>query len=556
MSVPNTFATSTTAIPLVNLDANFQYYDNAYQITSTSISFTGAVTLAAGTANGVPYLNGSKVLTTGSALTFNGANSLTLTASSGTSEIRSYSSAAGSTAALSARNADRFWQLSAQPGGNWMLYDATGSQVTQSVAPGASGYSAWYQNGSEQMRLTSTGLGIGTSSPGARVDVRGTTSDIGFRYAELTTGNTNQIWLGSVSGASYIDATAGVGSPVLQLRTSGITKATLDSSGNLGLGVTPSAWNSLERAIQVGLSGALYNNTNFGQTTLSNNSFRNTAGNDIYLFSLGASKYVQNNGGQHIWYTAPSGTAGNAISFTQAMTLNASGNLLVGGTATGARIHSQVTDGTFPFGASGTTKGIRFETNSLNARIVGVDSTLNSSYQPLMLGGSELIFASNGVTERARLNASGNLGLGVTPSAWQSSFRALQIGDNSSLWGRSGVFQTGIGQNSYFDATNGYSYINTGGAAYYLQDVNAHKWFTAPSGTAGNAISFTQALTLSAVGNLLLGGTSDPTSAAKAIVIYNGTAPTGNIAGGTLYVEGGALKYRGSSGTVTTLAAA
>ena len=31
-----------------------------------------------------------------------------------------------------------------------------------------------------------------------------------------------------------------------------------------------------------------------------------------------------------MWRTAPSGTAGTAISFTQAMTLNASGNLLVG----------------------------------------------------------------------------------------------------------------------------------------------------------------------------------------------------------------------------------
>ena len=81
------------------------------------------------------------------------------------------------------------------------------------------------------------------------------------------------------------------------------------------------------------------------------------------------------------------------------------------------------------------------------------------------------------------------------------------------------------------------------------------------AGTAGStdAVQFSgsapaSALTLSAVGNLLLGGTADPTSAAKAIVIYNGTAPTGNIAGGTLYVEAGALKYRGSSGTVTTLA--
>jgi hypothetical protein len=37
--------------------------------------------------------------------------------------------------------------------------------------------------------------------------------------------------------------------------------------------------------------------------------------------------------GLHKWFNAPSGTAGNAITFTQAMTLDASGNLLVGTTA-------------------------------------------------------------------------------------------------------------------------------------------------------------------------------------------------------------------------------
>jgi len=41
--------------------------------------------------------------------------------------------------------------------------------------------------------------------------------------------------------------------------------------------------------------------------------------------------------GSHIWYNAAAGTAGNAISFTQAMTLDSSGNLLVGTTSgTGA----------------------------------------------------------------------------------------------------------------------------------------------------------------------------------------------------------------------------
>jgi len=41
---------------------------------SQAVSFTNAPTVTGGTANGVAYLNGSKVLTTGSALVFNGSN--------------------------------------------------------------------------------------------------------------------------------------------------------------------------------------------------------------------------------------------------------------------------------------------------------------------------------------------------------------------------------------------------------------------------------------------------------------------------------------------------
>ena len=56
--------------------------------------------------------------------------------------------------------------------------------------------------------------------------------------------------------------------------------------------------------------------------------------------------------------------------------------------------------------------------------------------------------------------------------------------------------------------------------------------------------------------NLMIGVSTAGASAAKTLQIANGTAPTGNIAGGQLYVESGVLKYRGSSGTVTVLGAA
>ena len=57
--------------------------------------------------------------------------------------------------------------------------------------------------------------------------------------------------------------------------------------------------------------------------------------------------------------------------------------------------------------------------------------------------------------------------------------------------------------------------------------------------------------------NLGIGVTSFGTSAVNVIGIASGTPPSSSPAGmGQLYVEAGVLKYRGSSGTVTTIAAA
>jgi hypothetical protein len=65
----------------------------------------------------------------------------------------------------------------------------------------------------------------------------------------------------------------------------------------------------------------------------------------------------------------------------------------------------------------------------------------------------------------------------------------------------------------------------------------------------------TERMRIDSSGNVGIGTSSFGTSAAGVIGIGNGTAPSTSPAGmGQLYVEGGALKYRGSSGTVTTIA--
>ena len=140
-----------------------------------------------------------------------------------------------------------------------------------------------------------------------------------------------------------------------------------------------------------------------------------------------------------------------------------------------------------------------------------------------------LLTTSN--TERMRIDSSGNVGIGVTPSAWGSGFTALQ-NTGGAFWSNSSNIH--ISQNNYYNGTN-YIYTNTGYATrYQLGSGNgSHSWYTAASGTAGNAVSFTQAMTLSGAGGLSVGTTADPGAGA----IY----ATGNI---TAYYSDDRLKTR------------
>ena len=64
-------------------------------------------------------------------------------------------------------------------------------------------------------------------------------------------------------------------------------------------------------------------------------------------------------------------------------------------------------------------------------------------------------------------------------------------------------------------------------------------------------------ITIDSSGNVGVGVSTFGTSAAKVLGLANATAPSTSPAGmGQLYVESGALKFRGSSGTITTIAAA
>ena len=488
-------------------------------------------------------------------------------------------------------------------------------------------------------------VGIGTATPVTALNLQG--------GATIS-------WGTSLLSIDYVQAGAGS----VAIGTNGSQKLVVNASGNLGLGVTPSAW-GLGKAIEVnGLGNAVWG-VSAGNMLIAANMYY--SGDYKYATTTFATQYQQTSG-QHRWFNAPSGTAGNTITFTQAMTLDASGNLGIGtaspsgklvvsnagangfefdptngimqtynrsGSAyTGTKIYgltfdvrtgaspttslyidasnnvgigtaspghklnvvssgnSQIrvgslvagteyydfgrdgTDGFFGFSGAQTTfsgykwsvnagsevmrinnagnlgigtsapgtklqvlgtiaaqigadasnaTGIRIYGSGSDKRVdfTGADGLSNERISGIGTGGPGILaFSVNNssavMTERMRLDSSGNLGLGVTPSAWLSTTKSVDVNTVGSLWGfQSGTnVQVGVTNNAFLNASAQYIYKTSATASNYLQNQGSHIWFNAPSGTAGNAITFTQAMTLDASGKLLVGRTSASTSIA------------------------------------------
>jgi hypothetical protein len=340
----------------------------------TTLSATGNVTLSGGTANGVLYLNGSKVATSGSALTFDGANGGT----SGNWSAGNLTSNSGGYIRTNRADNATYNEIKYATGDLFYFNQANGGAYQFNIS------------GSEQMRLTTTGLGIGTSSPAAKLDVA---APSGVVRVTSTTG-TNSVYYqaSNTGGGLYMgrdDFDGGVfytGSPAygsiflstgaypMAFAVDSVERMRLDSSGNLGIGTTTPNTYAAKLAVSGNISAlngsglVVWDSTNSTATAIKN--VDNTL------------SFVKNNG-------------------TITVVINDSGNLILGpgdGTAT-------VSGNTFraPNAAGTNIAGANLTIASGNGTGTGGSGII--AFQTAAAGSSGT--TANTMTERVRITSGG-----------------------------------------------------------------------------------------------------------------------------------------------------
>jgi hypothetical protein len=120
-------------------------------------------------------------------------------------------------------------------------------------------------------------------------------------------------------------------------------------------------------------------------------------------------------------------------------------------------------------------------------------------------------FSTGLLTNAISTDSSNRVGIGTTPSFWNSSFKPIQLGSYGGyISGRTNENSMFLGTNHYFDsATSQWIYTTTGAVSQMYFNGADIIFRNNVSGTAGTATGFSERMRITSGGNVLINTTTD-----------------------------------------------
>lgn len=557
MTVPYTFGTATTSIPLSNLDANF---NTPITLGNTSIylgnttTTIGNLTLTNATISSGNVTISNITVTTANVTTANVATlSVTGTATISTANITTANITTGNITTLTSTSITDSGLTSGRvtyAGASGLLTDSSKLTFdTSNLTVGVIGLTANADGATGKLVLRKPNEALGNGQITRMLDFAPYYP--GFDEAVVKASIFSGVDTGTQNGQlGFMTATGGVLSEKMRLL----------ANGNLGIGTSsPNALLTLGGVAATGYESFLSTGTT-------------TAYNYATISNTGSNLRIGIESSTAVGLLTGSSNYSGVIGTLTATSLHLGTNSTVRATIDSA---GNVGIGVTPAAWLSTWKALQISNRTSLAEIAGITFLGNNFYQNtssqniyLQTGFATLYSQNAGqhnwqiapsgtagnvitLTTAMVLDTSGNLGLGVTPSAWGSNYKAIQIGAQTALYNAVG-YVTSLNTNAYEDSAGALRRIASGEASRYTQAGGVHAFYNAANGSAGDVATFyetlnlgTSVVTISADEGNIAGASSirfrtDGSERARIDLDGNllvGTTSTGSYADGKITVD-------------------